>query len=220
MDKNAYIYYNMYTFLSIGVSMNNKDNKIYKIFKEHKGFARTKDLLSAGIHPRDIKRITEKGLAIRVKRGLYRLSDIPLVSNQGLIDVSLAVPEGVVCLLSALTYHDLTTYNPSVISMAICRGTRRPKIDYPPVTFYYFSRRQFEAGIIEKKITSYKIRIYNPEKTICDCFRYRNKLGIDMVKESLSEYLKRKDRNLERLLEFAEICRVKPMLKTWLEAMI
>ena len=200
--------------------MNKKDEKIYKVFREYNGFVRTRDILAAGIHRRDIKRIRDEGRIIRVKRGLYRLSDVPVISNQGFIDLACAVPEGVICLLSALSYYELTTFNPSIISMALCRGTRRPKIEYPPVEFYYFSTKQFEAGIDEIEINGHKIRIYSPEKTICDCFRYRNKLGLDVAKEGLSEYLKRKDRNLEKLLEYAEICRVKRLLETWLNALI
>ncbi len=200
--------------------MNKKDEKIYKVLSKHDGFARTRDILSAGIHRRDIKRVRDTGQIIRVKRGLYRLVEIPLISNQGFIDLARAVPEGVVCLLSALSYYELTTFSPSIISMAICRGSRRPKIEYPPVEFYYFSTKQFEAGINEIKIKAHKVRIYCPEKTICDCFRYRNKLGLDIAKEGLSEYLKQKDRNLEKLFEYAEICRVKPLLQTWLNAMI
>lgn len=201
--------------------MKKKDERIYKVFKTHNGFARTKDILATGIHSRDTKRIRDEGQIIRVKRGLYRLTNIPLISNQGFIDLARAVPEGAICLLSALSYYELTTFNPSVISMAICRGSREPKIEYPPVEFYHFSKKQFEAGISNKiKIKDHEIRIYNPEKTICDCFRYRNKLGLDIAKEGLSEYLKRKDRNLEKLLEYAEICRIKPLLQTWLNAMI
>lgn len=200
--------------------MNKKDEKIYKVFKTHNGFARTKDILAAGIHTRNIKRAREKGQVIQVKRGLYRLAAIPLISNQGFVDLARAVPGGVICLLSALSYYELTTFNPSVISMAICRGSRRPKIEYPPVEFYHFSKKQFEAGINKTKIKGHEIQIYNPEKTICDCFRYRNKLGLDIAKEGLSEYLKRKDRDLEKLLEYAEICRIKPLLQTWLNAMI
>lgn len=200
--------------------MNKKDEKIYKIFSTRNGFARTKDILAASIHRRDIKRLRDEGRIIRIKRGLYRLAEIPLISNQGFIDLARAVPQGVICLLSALSYNGLTTFNPSIISMAICRGSREPKVKYPPVEFYHFSKKQFEAGIDEIRIESHKIRIYYPEKTICDCFRYRNKLGLDMAKEGLSEYLKRKDRNLERLLEYAEICRIKPLLQTWLNAMI
>ncbi len=200
--------------------MNKKDEKIYKIFSTRKGFAGTRDILAAGIHRRDIKRTRDEGRIIRVKRGLYRLAEIPLVSNQGFIDLARAVPGGVICLLSALSYYELTTFNPSIISMAICRGSRKPKVEYPPVEFYHFSKIQFEAGINEIKIKGNRIRIYSPEKTICDCFRYRNKLGLDMAKEGLSEYLKRKTRNLEKLLDYAEICRVKPLLQIWLNAMI
>jgi predicted transcriptional regulator of viral defense system len=200
--------------------MNKKDEKIYKIFSTRNGFARTKDILAAGIHRRDIRRMREEGKIIRVKRGLYRLAEIPLISNQGFIDLARAVPKGIICLLSALSYCELTTFNPSIISMAICRGSREPKIEYPPVEFYHFSKKQFEAGINEIKIKGHKIRICCPEKTICDCFRYRNKLGLDMAKEGLSEYLKGKDRNLEKLLEYAEICRIKTLLETWLNAMI
>ena len=200
--------------------MNKKDERIHKVFKKHKGFARTKDILAAGIHTRNIKRAREEGQIIQVKRGLYRLAEIPLISNQGFIDLARAVPDGVICLLPALSYYELTTFNPSVISMAICRGSREPKINYPPVEFYHFSKKQFEAGLSKIKIKGHEIRIYNPEKTICDCFRYRNKLGLDIAKEGLSEYLKRKDRDLEKLLEYAEICRIKPLLQTWLNAMI
>ena len=200
--------------------MNKKDEKIYKVFRKYGGFAKTRDILATGIHRRDIKKIKEEGKITRIKRGLYRLSEIPVISNQGFIDLACAVPEGVICLLSALSYYELTTFNPSVISMALCRGTRRPKIEYPPVEFYYFSTKQFEAGIDEIRIKGHKIRIYCPEKTICDCFRYRSKLGLDVAKEGLSEYLKRKDRNLEKLLEYAEICRVKRLLETWINAMI
>lgn len=200
--------------------MNKINKKINKVFRKLGGFARTNDILAAGIHRRDIKRIRDEGRIIRVKRGLYRLSEIPLISNQGFIDLARAVPEGVICLLSALSYHELTTFNPSIISMALCRGRRRPKIEYPPVEFYYFSTKQFKTGIDEIKIKGHKIRIYCPEKTICDCFRYRSKLGLDIAKEVLSEYLKLKDRNLERLFEYAEICRVKKLMEIWVNAMI
>lgn len=197
-----------------------KHKKIIKIFKMHNGYARSKDILAEGIHPRDIKSILDEGIVIKVKNGLYRLSDTPVISNQSFVDLACAVPEGVICLLSALSYYEMTTFNPSIISMAIHRKSWRPKIEYPPVEFYYFSKKQFEAGIDKINIRGYKINIYCREKTICDCFRYRNKLGIDIAKEGLSEYLRRKDRNLERLLKYAEICRVKKLMEIWINAMI
>jgi predicted transcriptional regulator of viral defense system len=200
--------------------MNKKDERIYEVFNERNGFARTKDILKAGIHHRDIKRLRDEGQIVRVKRGFYRLFEVPLISNQGFIDIASAVPEGVICLLSALSYYELTTFNPSVISIALPRGARKPKIEYPPVEFYYFSTKQFEAGVDTIRINGYKIRIYCPEKTICDCIRYRNKLGLDVAKEGLTEYLKRKNRNLEKLLEYAEICRVRPLLQAWLNVIV
>ena len=200
--------------------INKKHKKIIKILKTRNGYARSKDILAEGIHQRDIKSILDKGIVIKVKNGLYRLSDTPVISNQSFIDLACAVPEGVICLLSALSYYEITTFNPSVISMAIHRKSWRPKIEYPPVEFYYFSKKQFEAGIDKIKIKDHKINIYCREKTICDCFRYRNKLGIDIAKEGLSEYIKQKDRNLERLLKYAEICRVKTLMEIWINAMI
>jgi len=220
VDKNLGICYNVPMKISKGDAMNRKHEKIVKIFRSHNGYARSKDILAGGIHPRDIRSMLGNELIIKVKNGLYRLTDTPVISNQSFIDIARAVPEGVICLLSALSYYELTTFNPSIISVAIHRKSWRPKIGYPPVEFYYFSTKQFEAGIKEIKNKGYKIRIYCPEKTICDCFRYRNKLGLDMAKEGLSEYLKHKDCNLEKLLEYAEICRVKPLLETWLNAMV
>lgn len=200
--------------------MNKKHEQIINIFKVHNGYVRSKDILAKGIHPRDIKFVLVKGLIIKVKNGLYRLANTPVISNQSFIDIARAVPEGVICLLSALSYYELTTFNPSVISVAIYRKSWRPQIEYPPVEFYYFSTKQFEAGIDIIKINGHKIRIYCPEKTICDCIRYRKKLGFDVAKEGLSEYIKRKDRDLEKLLKYAEICRVKPLLQTWLNVML
>jgi predicted transcriptional regulator of viral defense system len=197
-----------------------KHKKIIKIFKSHNGYATSKDIRAEGIHPRDIKSILDEGIIIKVKKGLYRLSDAPIISNQSFIDLARAVPEGVICLLSALSYYELTTFNPSVISMAIHRKSWRPKIEYPPVEFYYFSKKQFEAGIDKIKIDGNEINIYCREKTICDCFRYRNKLGIEIAKEGLSEYLKNKDRDLEKLFKYAEICRVRTLMEIWINAMI
>ena len=200
----------------------NKTNQknIIEIFKSHNGYARSKDIVANGIHSRQIKNMVEEGNIVKVKNGLYKLANTPTTSNQSFLDVARAIPEGVVCLLSALSYYDLTTFNPSIISIAIYRKSWRPKLSYPPVEFYYFSQKQFQAGINEIKIKGYPVRIYCPEKTICDCFRYRNKLGIDISKEGLSEYLKKKNRNLEKLLKYAEICRIKPLIQTWLKAMV
>lgn len=191
-----------------------------EVFLKGKGYARTKELIERGIHQRDIKMALVDGRLIKIKNGLFRYTEAPLISHQGFIDVSLSIPDGVICLLSALSYYELTTFNPTFISVAIPRGTWKPKIDYPPVEFFHFSEKQFNAGITKAKIGSFNVRLYCPEKTICDCFRHRNKLGLDIAKEGLTEYLKRKNRNLEKLLKYAEICRVKSLMQTWLNALV
>jgi len=196
-----------------------KQEKFIKIFEQHNGYANYKDILKAGFNYRYINETLENGVIAKVKNGIYKLEGT-FVSNQGLVEASRAILEGVICLTSALDYYDLTTFIPSTVSVAIYYKSWRPKIDYPPVDFYYFSKKLFELGITEVNIEKHKVRIYDIEKTICDLFRYRNKLGIDIVKEALTEYLKRKDRNLEKLLSYAKICRVKPIVKTWLQAMV
>ena len=196
-----------------------KQSQILKITRSQQGYAEYGYFLSKGIHPRDLKKAVDENILIKIKKGLYRLTDIPASSYRGFIDVSFAVTGGVICLLSALEYHGLTTFNPSVVSLAIRRTSRSPQINFPPVELYRFSHDQYEAGISRIKIGPHTVAIYSAEKTICDCFRYRNKLGADVAKEGLSEYLKLKNSNVDKLLEYAAICRVKPMLDTWLRAM-
>ena len=197
-----------------------KYSRLSNFFIERHGYARTSNLVEKGIHQRDIKMLLSEGKLIKIKNGLFRFADKPMIANQGFADVSTAIPWGVICLISALSYFDLTTFNPSVISVAIHRKSWKPHLDYPPVDIYYFSGQQFEAGIKEIEIGGIKVSIYCKEKTICDCFRYRNKLGLDIAKEGLTEYLRLKDRNLEKLLYYAAICHVKSLLETWLHALV
>lgn len=197
-----------------------KYKRVLEIFKKNGGYGTTKELVAEKVHSRNVKKLLDEGVINKVKNGIYRLSEIPAVSNQSFMDLSYSVPSGVICLMSALSYYELTTFQPAIISMAIHRKSRRPKIEYPPVEFYYFSTKQFEAGIDEIKIDGHKVRIYCPEKTLADCFRYRYKLGMDVVKEGLSEYLKLKSRDIEKLLKYAEICRVKQLMQDWLNLMI
>ena len=220
MDKNLNICYNMLRKMSKEKKMNNKEKQIIKVFESAGGYATSKKVRARGIHPRYFKSALDDKIITKIKPGIYKLTNTINTANQGFVDISYAVPDGVICLLSALSYYELTTFNPRVIYVAIKRKSWRPKIEYPPVKFYYFSEKQFEAGIDTIIINKHKVRIYCKEKTICDCFRYRNKLGIDIAKEALSEYLKRKDRDLEKLMKYAKICRVESIMKIWISATI
>lgn len=184
------------------------------------GYISTEKAIKSGIHQRDLKRMRDEQKLLRIKKGLYRSVDQGNVANQSFADVAVAVPKGVICLLSALSYYKLTTFNPSVVSVAIPYGSRAQKIYYPPTEFYRFSSGLYKTGIETITINKIKVKIYCREKTICDCFRYRNKLGLDTAKEALKEYLKLKDRSLKKLNDYAAICRVKPIIQNWLDALV
>jgi predicted transcriptional regulator of viral defense system len=177
-------------------------------------------MVKQGISTREIKALRTSGQLLRIKRGLYRVKGSPLMEVQDFIDVAQAVPDGIICLTSALAYHNLTTLNPSFVTVALRKGSRIPIVEYPPVEFYLFGNRIFELGIENIKEGGFEFRIYDREKTVCDCMRYRNKIGIDVAKEGLKEYLKLKDRSLSKLSQYAEICRVKTIMNNWLDALV
>ena len=198
--------------------MSNRTND--PIFKRGAVYVTFGDMKKKGIHSRDIARMVKNGDLLVIKRGLYKNPKADQGANQGFHDLCTAEPRGVICLLSALSYHELTTFNPSVISMALPRDVRFPKILYPPVEFYHFSQEQFNAGINEISLKGTTLRVYSREKTVCDCFRYRNKIGLDTAKEGLAKYLKLKSRNIEELLQMAQVCHVKSLVVTWLNALV
>ncbi len=181
-----------------------------------------RDLKSAAIQTRDITRLLEQNMIEKVKPGLYRLVDLPDINGipVSFFDICHAIPKGVICLLSALEYYDLTTFNPSEIFVAIPHAEKKPKIEYPPSKIYFFRNRFYQSGIHEIRRDRGVIRIYNPEKTICDMFRYRKKLGEDLALEGLKNYLRRKDANINRLREYAEISQVKTVLNPYLKALV
>ncbi len=194
--------------------------KVYAVFKAGKGYARTKDILEAGIYNTYLDTLIRDGKIERIKRGLYRWCGMNDVRNLGIVDVSTAIPGGVICLLSALSFYSLTTAKPMEISIAIHKKRKVVKPDYPPTKIYYFKEDIFKAGIQEHKIGGIPILIYDKEKTICDCIKYRHQLGMDIVKEALNEYLKNSNRDLEMLINHSEVCNIKPVMKNYLEILI
>lgn len=197
-------------------------DKIITYFKKHGGYARMKDLKAASIHTREIARLVHENIIEKVKPGLYRLSDLPQEDNipVSFIDVCHAIPKGIVCLLSALEFHDLTTFNPPEIYIAIPNSERGTKLEYPPVRVYFFRNRFYNLGIETFVTSSGEVRIYNQEKTICDMFRYRNKLGEDVALEGLKNYLKSKHADIQKLTEYAERCQVKTIILPYIKALV
>jgi predicted transcriptional regulator of viral defense system len=193
---------------------------LIEFFKVHHGYSRMKDIRDAGIHPRDITKAMDMNIIEKISPGLYKLIVYSWDEHLSFLDVSKAKKTAVICLISALEYHQLSTVNPSVISIAVPHNTDKFSMEYPPVKVYYFQDTFYELGIEQINTKTGIFRIYNAEKTICDMFRYRNKLGEDLALEGLRNYLKRKDADIARLREYAIKCQVKTVLLPYLKAMV
>lgn len=179
-----------------------------------------KDLKSHGIHTRTIARAVKKDIIEKIKPGLYKLIDSPWDEYSNFIDIYRSKNDAVICLLSALEYYDLTTFNPSEITVAVPHNTDKFNINYPPIDVYYFPNKIYKSGIedIEKRNGIFKI--YCKEKSIADMFRYRNKLGEDIALEALNNYLKQPSPDINKLRKYAKICRVKTIMLPYLKAMV
>jgi predicted transcriptional regulator of viral defense system len=180
----------------------------------------TNATVNANISNRTLYEMRDNGIIEPISRGLYRLKDNPPMNHQDLVIVTLKVQKGVLCLISALSFYNLTTQIPSKIYVAIPRESHPPKLEYPPVTYFKFSGKAYSEGINTFKLDNVDIRIYCPEKTIADCFKYRNKIGMDITLESLKDAWKRKMIDLNKLNYFAKICRVENVMKPYLESML
>jgi len=200
------------------------DQKTYKkqaaVFQKEGGVLRTTDAIRAGISPRDLYSMRDKGVVDSLSRGIYRLASMPPLSNPDLVSVSLRAPNGVICLISALAFHELTTQIPHEVYVAIDRFTRPPRVDYPPVRVFKFSGEAFTEGVEIHRIDGYKAKIYSPEKTVADCFKFRNKIGSDTAIEALKFYCKRKRKDIDALMRYARICRVDKIISPYLEALL
>lgn len=193
--------------------------KLIKYFEKH-GYARMKELKEKSFHTGHISQLLQEGFIFKIKPGLYRINEFkksPEV-KESYLDICRAVPEGVLYLISALDFHNLTTFNPTEIYIAIPHNKKAPKIFYPPAKFFYLYNNFYSTGIEEFKTKYGNIRVYDREKTICDMFRYRNKLGEDLAIEGLKNYLNSPDENIEKLMNYSERYKVKTILTPYLKA--
>ena len=189
-----------------------------EIFRQHGGILRMSAAVKAGISRRTLYAMHANGSLERLSRGVYRLTSLPGLETPDLLTVATRIPHGVVCLISALAFHELVTQVPHAVDIAIARGAEKPRIDYPPVNVYWFSGDAFTSGIERRVVDGAQIRIYGPEKSIADAFKYRNKLGLDVALEALRTWRARKQASMETLLEHARICRVERIIRPYLEA--
>jgi predicted transcriptional regulator of viral defense system len=204
------------------VKTQDRDNfkKAKTLFLKQGGILKTKEAIRVGIHPRTLYEMLNAGVLERLNRGLYRLADLPPLGNPDLVSVSLKVPHGVICLISALHYHDITTQIPHEIYLALERGTEPPRLDHPPIRIFWFTGRAFAEGVEMHKIDGIPTHIYSPEKTVVDCFKYRNKIGLDVAIEALRECWRNRRCTMDQLWYYAKICRVTNVMRPYLEALV
>jgi predicted transcriptional regulator of viral defense system len=190
------------------------------IFSQHGGVLATMEAIRLGVHPRTLYAMRDAGVLDRVGRGLYRLAELPPLGDPDLVSVALTAPRGVICLISALAFHEITTQVPHEVYVALARGAEPPRLEHPPVRVFWFSGRAFTEGIETHELDGISVRIYSAEKSVADCFKYRNKIGLDAAIEALKLYSRRKRIDVDQLIQFARVCRVEKVLRPYVEALL
>jgi predicted transcriptional regulator of viral defense system len=194
------------------------EQKAQQIIEKKGGMIRTSEAIKSGIHPRIFYSLRDSGALEQLSRGVYRLSKTKPISNPDLVTVAVRFPRAIICLASALSFHQITTQIPHAVFIALEKGAETPRIDHPPISVHRFSKESLFTGIDRHKIDGVLVQIYSPEKTLADCFKFRNKIGMDIVIEALKLYKTRKKFNLGELMKYARICRVEKVMKPYLEA--
>jgi predicted transcriptional regulator of viral defense system len=184
------------------------------------GVVSTADVRSQGIHHEYLRQLCKEGKIIRVGRGLYSLPDADVTVHHGLAQVRKAIPKGVICLLSALRFHEIGTQVPREVWVAIDRRAARPRARYPRMRIVRFSGKSLTEGIDEHNVEGVLVRIYNPAKTVADCFKYRNKIGLDVALEALREAIRERRCTIDELWQYAKICRVTEIMRPYMEAIV
>lgn len=185
-------------------------------FAASRSIFRPRDIPSSGSPRKVIGRMVEEGTLVRLGPGMYSLADADFGAKVTLAEASVRIPGGVICLLSALRFHELTTENPSEVWMAV--GHKRPlRVDAPPVHVVRMSGKAFESGIEEHEIEGVSVRVFSVAKTIADCFKFRSRVGIDVATEALRDGWRRRAFEMDDLWREAETCRVLNLMRPYLE---
>ena len=188
------------------------------LFRAHGGQLRLSQALALGLNRYQFYKLRDQGVIEPVSRGVYRLAELAPLRDPDLAAVATRFPRAVLCLVSALAWHDLTTQIPRRVDLAVARNARLPLLDYPPVHGYRFSGKRFTSGIERHDLDGVVLQVYSPEKTLADCFAFRSNLGMDVVLEALDLYRKRQRPDYAQILAYARICRVEKLMRPYLEA--
>ena len=184
-----------------------------------RGLIRPRDLTERGLPTVALTRLVRQGRLQRVGRGLYALPDRPVSEHNTLAEVARKHPQAIVCLLSALRFHDLTTQSPFEVWLAIPNKARAPKMDYPPLRIVRFSGAALTRGVEDHVIDGVPVRVTSVARTVADCFKFRNKIGLDVALESLQEAWRAKRASMDELWRYATLCRVANVMRPYMESL-
>lgn len=196
-----------------------KREKLLEIAKK-KGIVRPRDAEAAGISAVYLNKLYAEGVLEKPSRGIYVLPGTDLGENQTFLEACSRVPGGVICLLSALRFHDLTTQAPYEVWVAISEKARRPRVEYPPLRIVRFSDIAMAHDVQENKTMGGTIRVYSPAKTVADCFKYRNKIGLDVAIEALRDCWSQKQATSDEIWQAAKVCRMTNVMQPYMEALV
>ena len=203
--------------------MTNKQyiSRARELFEQHGGMLRTSQAIGLGIHPRVLYALRDEQEIEKIGRGLYRLATAAPLTNPDWVAIAARAPQAVICLISALSHHNLTTQVPHANDIALTSHARIPRMGEIPIRVFWFSVAAHKAGVELVRMNGTTIKIYSPEKTIADCFKYRNKIGLDVAVEALRSYReKNRKPDLKGLLHYARVCRVERIMRPYLEALV
>jgi len=192
--------------------------RLLDLAKKHP-ILRVRDLMAAKIHPEHLRRLWRKGVMERTSRGVYRLVGAEYTAHLSLAEVAKRVPRGVICLISALQFHGLGTQLPADVWLAVDRHAARPTSMNPRLRVVRLSGPAFSEGVEKKVIDGVRVQIYSAAKTIVDCFKFRNKVGLDVVLEALREGWRSRKVTMKDLVHFSKVCRVEKAIRPYLESL-
>ncbi len=195
-----------------------KSNQVLKIVRKS-GILRPRDLATQSIPRTYLQRLHQQGLLVKETRGLYKLPDAEITEHHSLAEACKRSPRGVVCLLSALQFHKLTAQAPSEVWIALDRKARAPRQAGQPLRLVRMSGKALTEGVEEHCIEGVAVKVYKPAKTVADCFKYRNKIGLDVALEALRDYKQKHRDRMDELWRFAKVCRVERVMRPYLEAL-
>jgi predicted transcriptional regulator of viral defense system len=188
-------------------------------YVRRKGIVRPRDLEALGIPREYLLRLYRQGKLSRTARGIYTLPDAAVTERHSYAEVAKRVPEAVLCLLSALTFHELTTQSPAAVWIALGKGARKPAILSPSLRVVRLTEPSLSEGVEKHTVEGVSVRVYSAAKTVADCFKFRNKIGLDIAIEALKDCLRQKKATVNDIYHYAKICRVSNVIRPYMEAL-